>query len=118
MTDDTSVKQEMSAAAMKFIRLLLLLVPVCACIIEANAKESRASVVLDSDGKTLIIKAGYDSSQSMVAWGTFRDRINSSGWASDKYSVVHSSLLNLHISMALKSSKQLLAYINYILNRL
>lgn len=63
----------------KFLRFLLFLLPFFVCIIDTNGKESLASVVLDSDGKSLIIKPGYDSSQSMVAWGTFRDDINSSG---------------------------------------
>lgn len=64
---------------MESFRFLLLLLPICACIIEANGTESLASVVFDSDGKTLIIKAGYNPSASMVAWGEFRDEINSTG---------------------------------------
>ncbi|XP_078362141.1 putative phospholipase B-like 2 [Oculina patagonica] len=86
----------MVVAAMRF---LLLLLPVCACIIEANGKESLASVVLDSDGKTLIIKAGYDSSQPMVAWGKFRDEIDSTGW----------SFLEVHSNASLPDKTQAMA---------
>ena len=64
---------------MGLMQLLLFLLPVWACITDADGKESFASVVFDSDGQ-LVIKAGYDSSQPMVAWGKFRDEINSSGY--------------------------------------
>ena len=64
--------------AMKFTQLLLFLLPVWAYITEVDGKESFASVVFDSDDQ-LLIKAGYDSSQPMVAWGKFRDEINSTG---------------------------------------
>ena len=66
------------STAMEFIQLLLFLLPVWACITEVDGKESFASVLFDSDGQ-LVIKTGYDSSQPMVAWGKFRDEINSTG---------------------------------------
>lgn len=49
-------------------------------IIKAKGEESLASVVLGSDGETLLLKPGYDSSQPMAAWGKFDDKINSTGW--------------------------------------
>ena len=65
---------------MEFMQFLLFLLPFWACIAKVNGKESLASVVFDSDGQ-LVIQAGYDSSQAMasVAWGKFRDEINSTG---------------------------------------
>ena len=48
-------------------------------IIKAKGEESLASVVLGSDGETLLLKPGYDSSQPMAAWGKFDDKINSTG---------------------------------------
>ena len=60
------------------MEFLLFFLPVWACITVVDGKESFASVVFDSDGQ-LVIKAGYDSSQPMVAWGKFRDDINSTG---------------------------------------
>ena len=48
-------------------------------IIKAKGEESLASVVLGSDGETLLLKPGYDSSQPMSAWGKFDDKINSTG---------------------------------------
>ena len=65
--------------AMESFHYPLFLLAICACIVEANGTESLASVVFDSEGKTLIIKAGYDPSQTVVAWGAFHDEINSTG---------------------------------------
>lgn len=47
--------------------------------IGANGDEKLASVVLDSDGKTLLVKPGLKSSQTVVAWGKLRNEINSTG---------------------------------------
>ena len=67
------------AAVRESCRFLIFLLAVCFCIIETSGKETDASVVLDSDGKTLLVKPGYDSSQPMVAWSKFREEINSTG---------------------------------------
>lgn len=83
---------------MEFIKLLLFLLPVWACITEVDGKESFASVLFDSDGQ-LVIKTGYDSSQPMVAWGKFRDEINSTGW----------SFLEVHSNASLSDKTQAMA---------
>ncbi|XP_020631773.1 putative phospholipase B-like 2 [Orbicella faveolata] len=83
---------------MEFMQLLLFLLPVWACLIEVDGKESFASVVFDSDGQ-LVINAGYDSSQPMVAWGKFRDEINSTGW----------SFLEVHSNASLPDKTQAMA---------
>ena len=67
------------AAVRESCRFLIFLLAVYVCIIKASGKETNAFVVLDSDGKTLLVKPGYDSSQPMVAWGKFREEINSTG---------------------------------------
>ena len=77
--DNQELKEAENMAGGKFVRFLLFLLAVFACSIQANGKESLASVVLGSDGKTLVIKPGYDSSQPMVAWGKYREEINSTG---------------------------------------
>ena len=60
-------------------RVFVFLLAISAGIIEANGNEKLASVLLDSDGKTLLLKPGYDPSQPVVAWGKFRDQISSTG---------------------------------------
>ena len=64
---------------MEVMQFLLFLLRVWACITKLEGKENFASVVFDSDGQ-LVIKAGYDSSQPMVAWGKFRDEVDSTGY--------------------------------------
>ena len=60
-----------------FPGILILLLAVCGCISDVNGSENLASVVLAADGKTLVVKPGF--SAPAVAWGKFRDNINSSG---------------------------------------
>lgn len=60
-----------------FPTIFTFLLAVCGCISGVNGSENLASVVLASDGKTLVVKPGF--SAPVVAWGTFRDDINSSG---------------------------------------
>ena len=60
-----------------FPRIFIFLLVVCGCISDVKGSESLASVVLASDGKTLVVKPGF--SAPFVARGLFRDDINSSG---------------------------------------
>lgn len=60
-------------------KISVLLLAVFISLSEGGEIEKRASVVLDSDGQTLLVKPGYNSSVAMVAWGIFRDEIHSSG---------------------------------------
>ena len=62
-----------------YCKISVLLLAVFISVSEGGETEKLASVVLDSDGQTLLVKPGYNSSVAMVAWGKFRDEIHSSG---------------------------------------
>ncbi|XP_068679671.1 putative phospholipase B-like 2 [Montipora foliosa] len=63
---------------------VLLAFYITICISQINGEEKFVHVVLDSDGETLLVRPGLSSQVGdvdVVAWGSFRDEINSTGWS-------------------------------------
>lgn len=64
---------------------VLLVVCIAICLSNVNGEEKFVHVILDSadsDGKTLHVQPGrfpQREGQAVVAWGMFRDAINSTG---------------------------------------
>ncbi|XP_068748317.1 putative phospholipase B-like 2 [Montipora capricornis] len=71
------------------------------CINQINGEEQFVHVVLDYDGETLLVQPGLSSQVGNVAlaWGSFRDEINSTGW----------SFLEIHTSASFPDKLQALA---------
>ena len=60
---------------------VLLAFYIAICINQINGEEQFVHVVLDYDGETLLVQPGLSSQVGNVAlaWGSFRDEINSTG---------------------------------------
>ena len=67
------------AALRDCLKSFAFLLAFCSYVVKASGNATHASVVLHSDGKTLLVKHGYNSILPLVAWGKFRDEINSTG---------------------------------------